>query len=621
MDVLNKKGNSGNWWFFAGKATRSIKEKAVLTFLEEYESMKALSRSHPFFGELLRLAVMDPGVGSAFVKGNVNSGGGVEGESRYDLLKKADGAAFAMSFNKNLKLSANEEGAVERWMGDHQALSAFGEKYRFFNKFMQTIGREKNCQVTFTKVMVSVGCSVASIVDVGSDCYAVFFYLENDRIEIGTLLLAFLLTSLFLQLMLVILVHHGNWKKMWEQLFFTITFAKPGVNWYNVLTSKESEGHELLDPVHEMMFFQLAEVFGEAIPCSVLQISGLIRSDELDALLIVSVLVSALVTADAVSYMTYFADVNLDNRRIHQQFYGFWPVDGVGLLMVHLSMHLLGLTQLLIRSLSIAEVYAIGESSVGGAKLVALFLVCDGLIFIVYKLLRSDLVYHVKFGRGLGNFIFSFVFRWFSKVVVDFTAIVQFRHPYELGGAFWVFTLLFTHLELYAILMLKGTMASANEEGEGEEVKNDYFFTSETIWKIAFGLSGLWIMSLVMLWGYCEDNFRHTFWDIRTAEQYCREFYHSGDDEAKMSIFTLPDSFWMGFADEVEEWMSENWNRLHRDNPKWFTDGLIHSVPTVLVPYYDNTPAEERSVHFLSDLLSGGTAAKTKRRRGTTVLK
>ena len=56
------------------------------------------------------------------------------------------------------------------------------------------------------------------------------------------------------------------------------------------------------------------------------------------------------------------------------------------------------------------------------------------LLFLAWKIFRGDFLYWVRV-EGVLGVILSIIERLFVKVVVDFTGCVQFRHPYELGGA------------------------------------------------------------------------------------------------------------------------------------------------------------------------------------------
>ena len=53
------------------------------------------------------------------------------------------------------------------------------------------------------------------------------------------------------------------------------------------------------------------------------------------------------------------------------------------------------------------------------------------------KVLRGDFWYWIPAGGNV-EIVSSIVPRLLVKIVTDFTSIVQFRHPYELGGMYWL---------------------------------------------------------------------------------------------------------------------------------------------------------------------------------------
>jgi len=61
------------------------------------------------------------------------------------------------------------------------------------------------------------------------------------------------------------------------EMFLIVTFTKQGVNWWRVLTNAKMESHAIMSPVSEMMMFQVAEVFSESIPMTVIQLDSILR--------------------------------------------------------------------------------------------------------------------------------------------------------------------------------------------------------------------------------------------------------------------------------------------------------------------------------------------------------
>jgi len=69
--------------------------------------------------------------------------------------------------------------------------------------------------------------------------------------------MGFVLLSLTMQMMLVVAIHHKKPKKMWIELLGTVTFTKLAFNKWRVLTNAKMDGHEIMQPVNEMMMFKL----------------------------------------------------------------------------------------------------------------------------------------------------------------------------------------------------------------------------------------------------------------------------------------------------------------------------------------------------------------------------
>ena len=117
-----------------------------------------------------------------------------------------------------------------------------------------------------------------------------------------------------LQLAMVAAVHHKNLRIMLIEMFGTVTFTKPAFNKFRVLTNAKMKGHAIMPPVTEMMMFKLAEVFSESIPMSVIQVSNVLESEELDLMVMGALFTSVVFVAEAVSYMTYVKDISEDSR-------------------------------------------------------------------------------------------------------------------------------------------------------------------------------------------------------------------------------------------------------------------------------------------------------------------
>ena len=62
-----------------------------------------------------------------------------------------------------------------------------------------------------------------------------------------------------------------------------------------------------------------------------------------------------------------------------------------------------------------------------------LFLDVDVSIFYLYKIIRGDFFYFLNLA-GVVRFILAIMQRFAIKILVNFTMLIQLRHPNEVGG-------------------------------------------------------------------------------------------------------------------------------------------------------------------------------------------
>jgi hypothetical protein len=87
-----------------------------------------------------------------------------------------------------------------------------------------------------------------------------------------------------------------------------------------------------------------------------------------------------------------------------------------------------GALLLLLRSLSIALLAMVG------GQWVLYYVTADMGLYFMYKLLRRDAWHWVPL-EGAASVLQSFLLRFFVKILVDFTGVIQFRAAGEMGGA------------------------------------------------------------------------------------------------------------------------------------------------------------------------------------------
>ena len=74
-----------------------------------------------------------------------------------------------------------------------------------------------------------------------------------------------------------------------------------------------------------------------------------------------------------------------------------------------------------------------------------------GVLYFIYKVVRGDLRHWVPI-TGLTGSAVSVALRLVIKLVVDFTGCIQFRHPYDVGGLYFIMNLFLPLIVLTSIL-------------------------------------------------------------------------------------------------------------------------------------------------------------------------
>ena len=191
------------------------------------------------------------------------------------------------------------------------------------------------------------------------------------------------------------------------------------------------------------------ELACESIPGCVLQIFVLMTAPGASSTgSIVSIGISTLTTGYTSSMITFDMDVDVNGRKNQPKFSGFIPDDHRLRGRCFTLMTLLGALHNFSRSVGYALLAA-----AGGATMVLSFVGGEMLLFLAWKFVRGDLMYWVPIEGALG-YLFSFVERVLSKVIVDFSGCIHLRHPYELGGSAFTLSMLWAQAMPFVALLL-----------------------------------------------------------------------------------------------------------------------------------------------------------------------
>ena len=201
------------------------------------------------------------------------------------------------------------------------------------------------------------------------------------------------------------------------------------------------------------------------------------------------------------------------------------------------------------------------------------------------------------------------------KLIVDFTLIIHFRHPFELGGAYWSINIVLNQIFCFVALILYtrylNEEITANAEFEGYSVKvplvrcnatdvcksnstdicyRDDFICGETVlesslWALVAGLFSISMISFGLFLISINREYLWTFFDTRTGTQFVTDNYWQlvGDND-KFNSFSQHRSLNRDIEEDLMKWIDDNWEKWEEEKPDWFTASAIASIPEDMLP-------------------------------------
>jgi len=95
----------------------------------------------------------------------------------------------------------------------------------------------------------------------------------------------------------------------------------------------------------------------------------------------------------------------------------------------------------------------------------------DIALYLAIKVMRSDFYYWIP-ASPLLEVLISVFLRVVVKIIADFTSIVHFRHPVEVGGAHWTFSLLLSMAGLPIAIKIFEESGGEKDRERGNDLIN-----------------------------------------------------------------------------------------------------------------------------------------------------
>jgi hypothetical protein len=374
------------------------------------------------------------------------------------------------------------------------------------------------------------------------------------------------------------------WQRQLKEQFFVWSLVKPGVDAWRVASGAAHEEGQLVDAQAELTANKSIELVAEAIPGTLIQLSALLMSESKPTRSALFSFAFCILTAAFTSAITSWDwDLNKENRKKNRSFYGYIPSDVNGKVKVFASLYFLSAFNLLTRSFACVLFYI-----KGGISEVATLLGGELLIYLATKGLRRDLWTRMPIYGGLGVFA-SFMIRWIVKVIVDWTAVVHFRHPNAVGGAYFTFSLgLTVVMGVVAALQYEKVVDDVITDEDVELGEDNLIVGGEesgleesivvTIMVVA--CAGM-VVSYASLLVSMKREYLHTFISTKTGNENAQElFTKNEDDEQRFLIFSNNRHKWeYKIGAEVMTWINERLPLWLEEPPEWFNDQKRSVIP------------------------------------------
>jgi hypothetical protein len=210
------------------------------------------------------------------------------------------------------------------------------------------------------------------------------------------------------------------------------------------------------------------------------------------------------------------------------------------------------------------------------------------------------------------------------------SGLVHFRHPLELGGAYYLLNTIMNQLSVFvaafiywtyynpptaaadilrAVLNATGTNSSASNisianltnASIADTIASTANYTlasaprvGSTAGKIDFvtlvasvgALFAMWAFAVLGVWLTMKPEYRRTFWSTQTGYAYTQSRFlgNEGSDAKRIGIFGMNERHWRAIRDRVRQWvlaMYATWQALQ---PVWFTDAVKAQIPDAFIP-------------------------------------
>jgi hypothetical protein len=328
-------------------------------------------------------------------------------------------------------------------------------------------------------------------------------------------------------------------------------------------------GHEVdgaaFDTATERIVCKVIETVCESVPASIIAMVALLLSGHWAWAPIISIVISWITTAFKATSLSFDLDTDRAKRTDNPSFFGFVPSTLARQRIVGACLFVLIMVHVVERTAALTLLFVTNKAWFGA------LLGTEMGMFLLYKALRFDMVYWLP-GTGYGT---SIAMRVVSKLMLDFCGLPHTRHPFEAGGACFLFSILSNQAVCFM-----STWAYAEHYDGPVKFDGSLLF-------LTFGmLCGVWGLALVGFLLSIERTYLSTFVSLATGPEFAIQRFHDwkGNDKLRIQIFKINELLWESIRQEVAAWCQANYLRWKAESPTWFTPGLLAMIPSYCIP-------------------------------------
>ncbi|GMI28919.1 hypothetical protein TeGR_g7534 [Tetraparma gracilis] len=464
---------------------------------------------------------------------------------------------------KMLMLSnATPDAAVDEWILTFPALRELETAHPFFRPFMNVIVQHILSIADFGLKMRLFSGAGLSVFDLVSDIYMITVFLGSDETRGAAYFnIACVAFSLFCQLYVTWLVNRKRpLRRIARELLYVVTAVKPGIDAARVAAGNENDdGLASVDPLQELTYSKMLEIVFESIPAAIIQTRAFLVNKEQSKLAFVSIVISCLATGFGSATIWYDFDTSPQKRRQKPRFAGATPDTSRGPFFFLLVVS--GALQIAAKSFSSALLL------IASPIIFLAYTVGDHALYQGYLVVRGD---HRFYNYGVGVSV-SVLFRVVEKVLADFTSCWRVSVPICMHNAYFLFNQLTTQASVFVSVHVYVSSGFAH-------------LSARALWMSAGSLFAVWTLTYTALVCMVKPEYRVLFCSTETCVEYVRTLFEADDDGTKMRIFTYNEVKWAHYKDEVRDFTHANWARWKEEQPGWFTEEVIQSVPDEYIP-------------------------------------